>query len=152
LFDFVQCFNCCHEIVLPIISATDPVGNIETGIKKNISKKISKTFGKLIDLFIFDLSNQSKTKIMKSINEITALELRNIFIEKNINHEYCIGDHGYIWVGFRVKTQYNWIRFDGENKTGVWHAETYSQNTGKTSRGCRTRHKVYSRFEKLINK
>lgn len=89
---------------------------------------------------------------MKSIFEITALELRNIFIEKNINHEYCIGDYGFIWVGFRVKTQYNWIQFSSENTTGILAAETYSQNTGKTSRGYSTRSKVYSRFEKLINK
>jgi hypothetical protein len=137
---------------LPIISATDPVGNIETGIKKNISKKISKQFGELIELFIFDPSNQSKQKIMKSIFEITATEIKNILTEKNINHEYIVGDRGFIWVGFRVKTQYNWIQFFDENTTGICAAETYSQNTGKTSRGFSTRSKVYSRFEKLINK
>lgn len=88
---------------------------------------------------------------MKSIFKITATELRNILTEKNIQHEFVVGEYDTIWIGIRLKTQYNWLHFYDENTANCCDAQTYSQNTGKTSKGYETRQKVYSRFEKIIN-
>ncbi|CAB5218309.1 hypothetical protein UFOVP217_1, partial [uncultured Caudovirales phage] len=46
---------------------------------------------------------------------------------------------------------YNWISFYDENSTDICDIETYSENTGKTSKGYATRSLVINRFEKLIN-
>lgn len=88
---------------------------------------------------------------MKSIFDITATEIKNILIEKNIAHEFVVVDHGHVWVGVRAKTKFYWLQFIDETTTGFMSVETYSQNTGKTSRGFEERQKVYSRFEKIIN-
>lgn len=88
---------------------------------------------------------------MKSIFDITATEIKNILTEKNIAHEFVVGDYDHIWIGVRAKTKFYWLQFFDEKSTGIFSAETYSQNTGKTSRGFETRQKVYARFEKLIN-
>lgn len=88
---------------------------------------------------------------MKSIFNITAIEIKNILTEKNIAHEYVVTEHDTIWIGVRAKTKFYWLQFFDETTTGILSVETYSQNTGKTSRGFETRQKVYARFEKMIN-
>ena len=87
---------------------------------------------------------------MKSIHELTAIEIKNILTEKNITFEYVIGEYDKIWIGVRSKTVYSWLCFLDENMT-YNSMETYSQNTGKSSKGWETSCKVRNKFEKLIN-
>jgi len=91
-----------------------------------------------------------KHTIMKSLFEITAKEIKEILTEKSISFEYTIGDYNRIWIGLNNKSVCNWIGFTDENSSVIF-AETYSKNTGKSSKGFTARNKVYSYFHKLIN-
>jgi hypothetical protein len=89
---------------------------------------------------------------MNTIFNMTSIEIKNILTEKGIQHEYVIGDYGFIWIGVITNTQLNWISFINENSIGFLNAETYSNTTNKTAKGFETRLKVINRFEKMINK
>lgn len=87
---------------------------------------------------------------MKSLYDFTATEIKKILTEKNIAHEYVIGEFDFIWIGVRVKTKYYWIQFFDETSM-VNKMVTYSQITGKESNAYNERCKVQTRFEKIIN-
>tara|TARA_R110000868_G_scaffold199212_8_gene445829 strand:+ start:959 stop:1231 length:273 start_codon:yes stop_codon:yes gene_type:complete len=86
-----------------------------------------------------------------SIYEFTAKEIMDILTEKNIEFEYRVDKCDQVYIGVRAKTCYHWLKFWDINSS-KFGAETYSQNTGKTSKGFENSLKVYRKFNKMLNK
>jgi hypothetical protein len=97
-----------------------------------------------------NLKSRQKQITMTNLFEITAKEIKEILTEKGISFEYTIGDYNRVWIGLHNKSVCNWIGFTDENSLVIF-AETYSKNTGKSSKGFSARNKVYSYFDKFIN-
>jgi hypothetical protein len=78
-------------------------------------------------------------------------ELKKLAEVKNLKTEEMIAKHGFRHIGIQSKHVWHWF-YMFDDSDDLFFAQTYSQNTGRTKKGCTHGFSVYFRYEDMIKK